>query len=160
MKKVGEFEKAVSPVEGDLSSGPAKDSFFPVTATQTFTYDETDQHDSHETVKPPTETSPWLPCHYFDYVAGTSTGGLIGILLGRLRMNVDDCIAEYEKLGEEVFGHSRWFHLRSPFWWPREQYNHKTLERIIQRVVNEKVPKIGNFPGGKNFQFDENRCRV
>ena len=24
---------------------------------------------------PVTDTSPWLPCHYFDYMAGTSTGG-------------------------------------------------------------------------------------
>ena len=23
------------------------------------------------------ESSPWLPCHYFDYVAGTSTGGYV-----------------------------------------------------------------------------------
>ena len=93
-------------------------------------------------------------------MAGTSTGGLIGIMLGRLRMSIDDCISEYEKLGAEVFGHSRWFHLRSPLWLPREQYNCRDLERIIQRVVDENVPRIGGFPGGKNFQSDENRCRV
>lgn len=23
----------------------------------------------------PTKLAPWLPCHYFDYMAGTSTGG-------------------------------------------------------------------------------------
>lgn len=27
-----------------------------------------------------------LPCHYFDLMGGTSTGGLIAIMLGRLRM--------------------------------------------------------------------------
>ncbi|KAL8700206.1 MAG: hypothetical protein Q9201_005575 [Fulgogasparrea decipioides] len=95
-------------------------------------------------------------------MAGTSTGGLISIMLGRLRMNVDDCIEEYETLGGKVFGRSRWFHIRSipPFWLPREKYNHRTLESVTQNLIDRRIPKIGRFPGGKTFAFDENRCRV
>ena len=33
-----------------------------------------------------------LPCHYFDYMYGTSTGGLISVMLGRLRMTVPQCL--------------------------------------------------------------------
>ncbi|KAF8158515.1 acyl transferase/acyl hydrolase/lysophospholipase [Crassisporium funariophilum] len=43
------------------------------------------------------------PCDYFDMMAGTSTGGLIAIMLGRLRMTVDQCIEAYEKLASKIF---------------------------------------------------------
>jgi patatin-like phospholipase/acyl hydrolase len=32
------------------------------------------------------DSEPPLPCEYFDLICGTSTGGLIAIMLGRLRM--------------------------------------------------------------------------
>ncbi|KAM7207476.1 Acyl transferase/acyl hydrolase/lysophospholipase [Naviculisporaceae sp. PSN 640] len=37
----------------------------------------------------------YLPCHYFDYIAGTSVGGLIGIMLVMMGKSVDECIAEF-----------------------------------------------------------------
>ena len=85
---------------------------------------------------------------------------LISIMLGRLRMTIDDCISEYEMLGEKVFGHSRWFHLRSPLFWPRDKYSHRVFQDVVRDVVSRRVPKPANFPGGRNFAFDENRCRV
>ncbi|KAF5692234.1 calcium-independent phospholipase A2-gamma [Fusarium denticulatum] len=45
----------------------------------------------------------YLPCHYFDYVAGTSTGGLSSIMLGRLRMSVDEALDTYKAFGNAVF---------------------------------------------------------
>lgn len=44
------------------------------------------------------------PCDVFDLIVGTSTGGLIAVMLGRLHMSIDECIAKYEQLGREVFG--------------------------------------------------------
>lgn len=85
---------------------------------------------------------------------------LIAIMLGRLRMNVDDCIRDYERLGDRVFGHGRWFHLRSFPPAPREKYNHKVLEHVVRDVVERRVPYVATFPGGRNFGFDENRCRT
>ncbi|KAH6975787.1 hypothetical protein EDB80DRAFT_900003 [Ilyonectria destructans] len=47
--------------------------------------------------------SPPKPCDYFDMICGTSTGGLIAIMLGRLRMTVDECITAYTFLSDKVF---------------------------------------------------------
>jgi hypothetical protein len=44
-----------------------------------------------------------LPCDYFDLIGGTSTGGIIAILLGRLRLDVRDCINIYRKLSGQIF---------------------------------------------------------
>lgn len=47
--------------------------------------------------------NPPKPCDYFDMIGGTSTGGLIAIMLGRLRMTVDECIDAYVRLSRDVF---------------------------------------------------------
>ncbi|KAJ9634597.1 hypothetical protein H2199_008880 [Coniosporium tulheliwenetii] len=43
------------------------------------------------------------PCEYFDMIGGTSTGGLIAIMLGRLRLSIDECIDAYLSLSDRVF---------------------------------------------------------
>lgn len=155
-----ERRERTSPAGPHEADGPAVSSYHPLSSTQVMATD-TRSLDGHNDLDNGSDgSSKWLPCHYFDYIAGTSTGGLIGIMLGRLRMSIDDCISDYERLGGEVFGHSRWFHLRSPLWFPRDKYNYRTLERVVQEVVARRSPKIPKFPGGQNFAFDEARCRT
>lgn len=55
-------------------------------------------------------------------------------------MNVDDCIAEYETLGKKVFGRPRIGHIRSFLWWPRDKYDHRHLEDVIEDVVRRRLP--------------------
>jgi hypothetical protein len=45
-----------------------------------------------------------LPVDYFHLTAGTSTGGIIALMLIRLRMSVEDAIKEYNIIGPKVFG--------------------------------------------------------
>jgi patatin-like phospholipase/acyl hydrolase len=47
--------------------------------------------------------NPPKPCECFDMIGGTSTGGLIAIMLGRLEMSVDECMAEYQQISSTVF---------------------------------------------------------
>ncbi|KAL9017793.1 MAG: hypothetical protein Q9185_004882 [Variospora sp. 1 TL-2023] len=43
------------------------------------------------------------PCEYFHLIGGTSTGGLIALLLGRLQMTTQDALRTYNKLAGSVF---------------------------------------------------------
>jgi hypothetical protein len=46
---------------------------------------------------------PPNPCNYFGVIGGTSTGGLIAIMLGRIRLTIDQCILAYNELAPKVF---------------------------------------------------------
>jgi Patatin-like phospholipase len=43
------------------------------------------------------------PCDHFDLIVGTGTGGLIALMLGRLRMNIETCKDTYVRLTKRVF---------------------------------------------------------
>ncbi len=74
MEAIGEEERAY-PIGLDVSDGPAASSYHPLLPAR---YAATDDETLPSRVSaryPTTASSPWLPCHYFDYIAGTSTGG-------------------------------------------------------------------------------------
>ncbi|KAJ6118971.1 hypothetical protein N7471_013591 [Penicillium samsonianum] len=49
------------------------------------------------------------PHEVFDLIGGTSTGGLIAIMLGRLKMSAQECLDTYDSVMKDVFG-SGWLH--------------------------------------------------
>ncbi|KIM21960.1 hypothetical protein M408DRAFT_56459, partial [Serendipita vermifera MAFF 305830] len=44
-----------------------------------------------------------LPCERFDFMGGSGTGGLIAIMLARLRMSLDDTFDEFSTIVEQVY---------------------------------------------------------
>jgi len=44
-----------------------------------------------------------LPCQYFDLIGGTSTGGLIAIMLGRLRMVLSSMVLTDTVVGRSLY---------------------------------------------------------
>jgi len=66
--------------------------------------------------------------HYFDLVAGTSTGAIIAASLA-LGMSVDELTELYLRLGEEVFRRSAW---RKGIL--RARYGHEQLTEHLQRI--------------------------
>jgi hypothetical protein len=49
-------------------------------------------------------TERLYPHRYFDLIGGTSTGGLVAIMLGRLGMDIQAAIEKYQQLGPTIFG--------------------------------------------------------
>lgn len=72
------------------------------------------------------------PYEYFDLIGGTSTGGIIAIMLGRLHMTVDRCVAAYSRLGREVFGEPRGKG-------HEHMFDEKKLEEAIKKTIREEL---------------------
>ncbi|KAI0483868.1 acyl transferase/acyl hydrolase/lysophospholipase [Xylaria cf. heliscus] len=74
------------------------------------------------------------PCDYFDLIGGTSTGGIIALMLGRLEMTVDACIRAYRKLAAQAFTpkFGRIFPAS-----PRGTFSAKALESAMKQVIRE-----------------------
>ncbi|KAI6090917.1 FabD/lysophospholipase-like protein [Hypoxylon rubiginosum] len=107
------------------------------------------------------EYTPYLPCHYFDYITGTSTGGLIAIMLGRFRMTVEDCIHEYRSLAGDVFGHPRWLDdMHTLGLIKRSKYDTGTFERVIKNVIMRRVEGGRGNRQNARFDIEHGLCRV
>lgn len=78
MKAIGRIEKKYD-CGLNKADGPAESSYHPLEplapAPCMATNIKSKANDGGRPIG--TESSPWLPCHYFDYVAGTSTGGYV-----------------------------------------------------------------------------------
>ncbi|EAQ84177.1 hypothetical protein CHGG_10581 [Chaetomium globosum CBS 148.51] len=73
-----------------------------------------------------------LPADVFHMIGGTSTGGLVALLLGRLRLTVPEAIAHYTSLAETIFT------ARKPFW-KDGRFKASALEDSIKRVVEQTL---------------------
>ncbi|KAF2866966.1 acyl transferase/acyl hydrolase/lysophospholipase [Massariosphaeria phaeospora] len=97
------------------------------------------------------DSRKFLPCHYFDYICGSSTGALIAIMLGRFRMTVHDCLREYETMSNIIFGRPRLVSQRNIAIVPWSKYSAAAMERALKDVtarrceVNQQLHNV-KFP--------------
>ncbi|CAN9193306.1 unnamed protein product [Alternaria alternata] len=80
--------------------------------------------------------APPKPCDYFDMIGGTSTGGLIAVMLGRLKMSVADCITAYLSLSDRVFRKTR--HRVTVKGQVQGRFDADELARAVKEVVKQQ----------------------
>ena len=77
------------------------------------------------------------PHHVFQLVAGTSTGGLIALMLGKMGMTVDECIMQYEELSKVIFGRKH-FRGRITHGLAPARYSGKSLRNCVRRLLRDR----------------------
>ncbi|OCK98010.1 FabD/lysophospholipase-like protein [Cenococcum geophilum 1.58] len=95
------------------------------------------------------------PCAYFDMIGGTSTGGLLAIMLGRLEMSIDGCIAAYTKMSDGIFKRK---HHRVKLWNGQIQGRFDTPE--LERAIKEIVKKAGYEEDELLQNYENAPCKV
>ncbi|KAI5364229.1 putative patatin-like phospholipase domain, Acyl transferase/acyl hydrolase/lysophospholipase [Septoria linicola] len=74
------------------------------------------------------------PCDHFDLIVGTGTGGLIAIMLGRLRLDLDTCKDVYVRMTRKVFQTDKTvFGLP----WKGTMFKASMLEEAIRETVRD-----------------------
>ena len=63
-------------------------------------------------------------------------------MLSRLRMSVDECLKEYECLGDKIFGHPRPMPNKGILW---HKFDHKRLEEAIREVTSKYGGRTDDF---------------
>ncbi|KAF5630109.1 calcium-independent phospholipase A2 [Fusarium sp. NRRL 52700] len=96
--------------------------------------------DGHNAERNKFGQSPQKPADIFDLIGGTSTGGLIAIMLGRLQMDVDECISAYNDLIKVVFNekarvHQSKFSLRGQ---TQARFDSGGLKAAIEKTVKDR----------------------
>lgn len=74
------------------------------------------------------------PCDHFDLIAGSGTGGLIAIMLGRLRLDLDTCKDVYVRMTRRVFETDKTF---AGIPYKSTMFKASKLEEVIRECVRE-----------------------
>ncbi|MCJ1245853.1 hypothetical protein MMC30_003057 [Trapelia coarctata] len=98
------------------------------------------------------------PHHVFKLVAGTSTGGLIAVMLGKVGLSVQDCITQYLELSETIFKHKS-FRGRFTRGFAKERYSGDRLHRCIGDLL-EKTKLHRDLPMACGENPDRIQCTV
>lgn len=72
---------------------------------------------------------------------GTSTGGLIAVMLGRMHLPIDECLNKYRNVGKKVFG-SAW--TRNKAW------------RLVKATGRSPFFDIGDLQDSIRMVLDQN----
>ncbi|KAG5340132.1 hypothetical protein C0989_002752 [Termitomyces sp. Mn162] len=88
------------------------------------------------------------PCDYFDMIGGVGTGGVIALMLGRLRMPIDLAIEKYVKFSKKVYSNTKIFSTGS------EKFKTSVFISGMEEILGS-----AGFPADILMQEDESSCK-
>ncbi|KAJ4038294.1 hypothetical protein NW756_008572 [Fusarium oxysporum] len=114
--------------------------------------------DGHNAKREKLGQSPQKPAVIFDLIGGTSTGGLIAIMLGRLQMDVDECISAYSDLIKVVFNEKARVHQSkfSLLGQTQARFDSGGLKAAIEKTLKDR----GLSPTDSMVDSREPDCKV
>ncbi|PVH79912.1 FabD/lysophospholipase-like protein [Cadophora sp. DSE1049] len=95
------------------------------------------------------------PYEFFDMIAGTSTGGLIAVMLGRLHMSIDECILHYANIMDEIFKRKRVL----PFSVSTGKISSRYATDVLEEHIKCIIEKSGK-PREERMKETNPRCKV
>ena len=103
---------------------------------------------------------PVQPWEEFDMIGGTSTGGLLAVMLGRLKMTLDKCQTAYLRLSERIFNPSRhnlnYVGQAKDFLSAHGRFDSGELEAAIKEIIVNRC----NLPVDELLQENDPQCHV
>ncbi|RDW65713.1 uncharacterized protein DSM5745_09452 [Aspergillus mulundensis] len=103
---------------------------------------------------------PPKPCDFFDMIGGTGSGGLLAIMLGRLKMDIDQCIVGYPRLCRHIFARRKRLSLTEmshiSIKRRRAKYDGKKLAAALKGILRE----LGHEDRDILLQDVDLSCRV
>jgi hypothetical protein len=85
------------------------------------------------------------PCDHFDLIIGTGTGGLIAIMLGRLRLDLETCKEVYVKMTRKVFETDKTI---GGVPWKKTLFKASKLEEAIRECVAQHTVSVAEGNDG------------
>jgi hypothetical protein len=94
------------------------------------------------------------PHDVFDLVAGTSTGGLIALMLGKLGMTLDESIVAYHDLSRTIFG-KKHIRGRATFGLAPSRYSGSRLRRAVCSLLRSR-----GFDGDLPMKYVQGKDKI
>ncbi len=85
------------------------------------------------------------PCEYFDLIGGTGSGGLVALMLGRLRLDIETCKDVYVRMTQRVFETDKTI---AGIPYRSTLFKASKLEDAIREIVADYTgPEVGSSDG-------------
>lgn len=89
------------------------------------------------------------PCDHFDLICGTGTGGLIAIMLGRMRLDLETCKEVYVRMTRKVFETDKTI---AGIPYRSTLFKASKLEEAIKECVREHTVWVNEGNDGEEYQ--------